>query len=87
MAYKMATGEVLFEDRREGVSTTASPFATADGRVYFASAGRSIVVKVGPKPEILATNELGEETGASAAVSGGRIYLKGRSHLYAVGKK
>ncbi|MCE9534259.1 MAG: PQQ-like beta-propeller repeat protein [Planctomycetes bacterium] len=85
--WKMSTGETGPEERVQGVSTTASPFATADGLVYFVSAGRSIVVKPGAKLEILATNELGEDNGSSAAVSGGRIYVKGRNHLFAIGGK
>jgi len=86
-AWKMSNGEQVSEERVQGVSTTASPFATADGKIYFASAGRSIVVQPGAKAEILATNELGEDNGSSAAVSGGRIYIKGRNHLFAIGKK
>lgn len=84
--WKMATGETVYEERYQGISSTASAF-TAEGRIYFASAGRSLVIKAGPKLEVLATNELGEDNGSSAAVSGGRIYLKGRNHLFAIGKK
>jgi outer membrane protein assembly factor BamB len=85
--WKMATGELIYEERLpQGLSTTASPFATADGRLYFASAGKTIVVKAGPKFESLGLSDLGEDNGSSAAVSGGRIYLKGRNHLFAIGK-
>ena len=86
-SWKMSTGAAASEARAPGVSTTASPFATADGKVYFVSAGRSVVIEAGPKIEILATNELGEDNGSSAAVSGGRIYLKGQNNLIAIGKK
>jgi outer membrane protein assembly factor BamB len=85
--WKMSTGEQIAEDRVQGVPTTPSPLATADGRIYFASAGRSLVIKAGPKTEILAINELNEDNGSSAAVSDGRIYIKGRDHLIAIGKK
>ena len=70
-----------------GASTWASPFATDDGRVYFASAGKSYVLKVAEKFEILATNEIGEESRASAAVSDGRIYLRGGRNLYCIAKR
>jgi outer membrane protein assembly factor BamB len=85
--WKMSTGEQVAEERVQGVPTTPSAFATADGRIYFATAGRSIVIKAGAKIEILATNELNEDNGSSAAVSGGRIYIKGRNNLMAIGKK
>lgn len=80
------TGKVVFEERLDGVSGSASPFAVKD-RVYFASAGKSFVLAVGPKYDLLATNDLGESSAASAAVSQGRIVLKGSKHLFCVGAK
>ena len=61
--------------------------ATPDDRIYFASAGKSYVVKPGDKLEILATNEIGEENRASAAVSDGKIFLRGDKNLYCIQKK
>ena len=81
------TGELVFSERLPGVSTWASPFATPDGRIYFASAGRSYVIKAGPKPEVLAMNEIGEENRASAAVSTGRIFIRGNKNLFCIGSK
>ncbi|MHB9049905.1 MAG: PQQ-binding-like beta-propeller repeat protein [Pirellulales bacterium] len=85
--FKMATGEVAFTARLVGVSTMPSPVVTPEGRVYFASAGKSYVLQAGPKLEILATNDLGDPNPASAAISAGKIYLKGSRFLYCIGKK
>lgn len=85
--WKTATGEEVYAERLQGVSTTASPFVTADGLIYFASAGKTAVVKAGPRFELVATNDLGDASQASAAVSGGRIFLKGTKYLFCVGKK
>src|ERR1043166_3544536 len=82
-----ASGSLIFNERLPGVSTWASPFSTSDGRIYFASAGRSYVIKAGPKLEILATNEIGEENRASAAVSNKKILLRGNKNLYCIGVK
>jgi hypothetical protein len=84
---KLATGEVVFSERLEGVATAPSPFTTPEGRIYLASAGKTFVLKAGPKLDVLATNDLGDGSQASAAVAGGRIYFKGRQYLYCVGKK
>lgn len=81
---KLATGELLFSERLPGVSTWASPIATSDQRIYFVSAGKSYVLKAGDKLEILATNEIGEENRASAAVSEGRIFVRGDKNLYCI---
>jgi outer membrane protein assembly factor BamB len=85
--WKLATGEPVFSERLEGVATSASPFTTPDGRIYLASAGRTYVIKAGPKLEVLATNNLEDASHASAAVAEGRIYLKGGQYLYCIGHK
>ncbi|MST94908.1 MAG: hypothetical protein EXS33_06525 [Pedosphaera sp.] len=84
---KLATGEPVFSERLVGVSTWANPFATPEGNIYFASAGKSFVVKAADKLEVQATNEIGEENRASAAVSDGKIFLRGGKNLYCIGKK
>jgi outer membrane protein assembly factor BamB len=85
--FNLATGDLVFSERLSGVSTWASPVATPDGRIYFASAGKSYVIKAGDKLEVLATNEIGEENRAMAAVSGGQIFLRGDKNLYCISKK
>jgi hypothetical protein len=87
--WKLATGEEVYSKRLEGLSFLSSPFATPDGRLYFASAARTYVIKAGPKPEVLAMNRLegAGDDGPSAAVAGGRIFLKTSRALFCVGKK
>ena len=83
---RLSTGDAVFNERLAGVSTWASPFATPDGKVFFASAGKRYVVQAGEKLEVLATNDLGEENRASAAVSAGKIFLRGNKNLYCIGQ-
>jgi outer membrane protein assembly factor BamB len=85
---KWATGEEVYKNQRlEGVDQAVSPIATADGRIYCASAGRSYVVQAGPAFEILGSSDLGDPGRGSPAVASGRIYLKGSRFLFCVGKK
>jgi outer membrane protein assembly factor BamB len=86
--WSLKTGATLFSERLRWVSYYASPFATADGRVYFASGRKTYVIQAGPKLQVLAKNdaEVGDD-GPSPAVSGGRIFLKSTSRLMCVGKK
>jgi outer membrane protein assembly factor BamB len=85
--WEMASGELLYEKRLPRIPPGASPVATADGRIYFASAGRTYVIKAGPKCEVLAVNDLDErDPFVSAAVSGGRMFIKGKSYLWCIGK-
>jgi outer membrane protein assembly factor BamB len=80
-------GEVLFRERLEGLSVSSSPIAAPGGRIYLASAGKTYVLAAGPKLEVLAVNDLGEPHPSSAAVSGGRLIIKGSKHLFCVGAK
>jgi outer membrane protein assembly factor BamB len=85
--WKATTGEQLFAERLDGVATRPSPIVTADGLIYYASAGKSYVLRVGPKLDVVAVNELGEDSQASPAVADGRLFLKGQRNLYCIGRK
>jgi hypothetical protein len=61
--------------------------ATADGRIYFASAGKTFVIRASTEHTVMAVNDLGDGGEASPAVSSGRIVLKGRRYLFCVGDR
>jgi outer membrane protein assembly factor BamB len=85
--YEAKTGKVVYENQMLGTrnTITASPIV-ADGRIYVQTEdGECYVVKPGPQFEILAVNKLNEVFCASPAVSAGKIYLRGRKHLYCIG--
>jgi outer membrane protein assembly factor BamB len=84
--FELATGKQLFAERISGVNPSISPVVTADGRLYYAGAGKSVVLKVGPSFELLATNQLDDDGPASAAVAHGCLFVKGREYLYCLGK-
>jgi len=85
---KLATGEPVFTGELEGVSKLASPVATADGRLYFVSTGKSYVIKAAPALEVLGKGDLrGSGNGSSPAVSGGRIFIRDFDFLYCLGRK
>jgi hypothetical protein len=66
----------------------ASPIATADGRIYFASADKTYVIQAGTKLNILAVNSLDNGGGwSSPAAAGGRLFLRGDQSIVCVGKK
>jgi outer membrane protein assembly factor BamB len=78
-----ASGRDLWRERL-GPHYSASLVA-ANGLVYLLSdKGVMTVVRPGPKPEIVARNELGEETYASPALSEGQVFLRGAQHLYCI---
>jgi outer membrane protein assembly factor BamB len=81
------SGKQVFSARLAGVSMQSSPVVTADGLVYFASGGRSVVIRPGESLDIVATNELDDPSAASPAVSQGRLYIKGGRYLYCIGEK
>ena len=84
----LSTGQEAFSRRVEGASISSSPIVTPEGRVYLASAGKTLVLQAGPTFELLATNDLGDPAPASAAIApGGKWVLKGRERLFCIGRK
>lgn len=84
-----ATGEVLRQGRLRGAleGYYASPVA-ADGKVYMISqAGKVSVLKADRDWELLALNDLEEETYATPAIAAGKIYLRTRNTLYCFAKQ
>jgi outer membrane protein assembly factor BamB len=86
-AYDTKTGKKHYTQRvADGTAFTASPVA-ADGKVYFASEdGRVVVIKADPVYQVVATNEMGESTLATPALSEGLMFWRTQGHLIAVGQ-
>jgi outer membrane protein assembly factor BamB len=77
------TGKAKWQEKLPG-TFSASP-VLADGKLYVTSdKGETFVLKAGDEYEQLAKNPLGEDTQCSPAVSGGRIYLRTKSHLWCI---
>ena len=79
------TGEMLKQGRITGAIDRyyASPVA-GDGKIYIASdSGSVVVLKAGPRFEILAENDLGESIGATPALADGTLYVRTAGHLFA----
>jgi outer membrane protein assembly factor BamB len=85
--WKMENGEPVYAERLPGVSDRPSPVATPEGRIYFASGGKSYVIQAGTKFRIVAANDLGDPGESSPAVWGRHLILKGRNFLFCVGNK
>ena len=86
--YEAETGKTVYEAQKLGRrnTITASPVA-GDGRLYIQTeGGECYVVKPGREFEILGVNKLDEIFCASPAIFAGKIYLRGRKHLYCIGK-
>jgi outer membrane protein assembly factor BamB len=80
------TGKSVFDTQRlPGLGNIyASPVAAA-GRIYFTDRdGTTVVVKHGPKLEVIATNKLDEPIDASPAIVGKQMFLRGAQNLYCI---
>lgn len=78
----------VYARRLDGIWTTwASPIVDGNGRIYYANAGKSFVIRSSPQFELLAVNDLGDGNHPSPAVAGGRIFLVGMKNVYCIRKK
>jgi hypothetical protein len=64
----------------------ASPAAWAGKLFWTSEEGDTFVIATGPDFAVAGTNPLDEAVSASFSVSGGRVYLRGSKHLYAIGR-
>jgi len=86
--WNVSDGQETDKQRLAGVSTTwASPIADGNGRIYFASGGKSTVIEAGPQLKVLAVNELNDPNHASPAAANGSLYLAGLKNLYCIRAK
>lgn len=88
--YDSPSGKVLWTERIPG-AFTASPVESG-GLIYInTEAGETLVIRPGPKFDLVARNSLGDRPGelfrASLAPINGRIYLRSNRALYCVGDK
>ena len=81
------TGKVLKQARLTGALEDyyASPIGV-DGKVYIASEhGKVVVLRATGDWEVLAINEFDSDIYATPAISEGRMYIRTRNALYAIG--
>jgi outer membrane protein assembly factor BamB len=88
-AYELGSGKELYRERvpHLGSGFSASPVA-ADGKIYLSNEdGEMIVVEAGGVFRHVATNRMGELLMATPALSDGVMYVRGTSHLFAIGSR
>jgi len=79
------SGEVYWTERIGG-QHSSSP-VLAEDRIYFQDErGKGTVIKAAKTFEVLATNDLREQTLASYAVTDGALFIRTLEHLYRIGK-
>jgi outer membrane protein assembly factor BamB len=80
------TGAEQFEgERLEALSEVyASPVAAKDRVYVLGRDGKCVVLRKGPKLEILATNKLADKTDASMALVDKEVFVRGRQNLYCI---
>ena len=60
----------------------------ADGKIYVTNEdGVTMVVRAGPKFEIVAENDFGDYTLSSPAISEGQLFIRTDKALYAIGRR
>jgi outer membrane protein assembly factor BamB len=83
--YEAATGKEVWTERLSG-EFRSSPVCV-DGKIYACNdKGDVFVYPAAPEFKLLAKNSLGERILATPAVVNGRMYIRGATHLYCIGK-
>ena len=94
--YDAKTGDLLWEYELEDASIVSSPSLVGNQMYVFAEEGQSWVIDIEAEEpagdtedakqfRTVATGNLGEECVTSPAFQDGRIYIRGREHLFCIG--
>jgi outer membrane protein assembly factor BamB len=79
------TGKTVWTERLEG-DFSASPILV-DGKIYAVNEdGDVYVFAAEPTYRLIAKNRIGEPVRATPAVAGGRLFIRGKEHLFCIGK-
>jgi len=82
----LETGKRVYRIRAKGTGTYYASPLIADGKLFTTSgAGRITVLSLGPKPQTLAANDMGEDVYATPAITDGTIYVRTHQRLFAFG--
>lgn len=82
------TGKDVYPPTRLKPGTYSSSPVLADSKIYATNEeGFTVVVKAGPKFEVLAENALGDYCLSSPAISDGQIFMRTSGALYCIGKR
>ncbi|MGE0705578.1 MAG: PQQ-binding-like beta-propeller repeat protein [Vicinamibacterales bacterium] len=82
------TGTTIYGPQRLPSATYSGSPVLADGKLYVTNEdGVTVVVRAGPKFELLAQNDLAEYTLSSPAISEGQIFIRTDAALYAIGTR
>jgi outer membrane protein assembly factor BamB len=86
-AFNIATGEPYYHQIRlpRAYNFKASPVG-ASGKLYLATEeGDVVVMKMGEKPDVIATNSFEDQTFiASPVILDGELYLRSQNQLYCI---
>lgn len=83
MCLKAASGDIVWHERLKG-RFSMSPIIAGDKLILINEKGLAYILQAGDILSILAQNDIGEETLATPAVLGGRIYIRTASNLYCI---
>ena len=84
--YDAETGKVMWQERM-GRHYSGSLVATKEHVFYQDDDGITKVVKVGPKFEVVAENNLDEPVYSSLSSSQGQYFIRAEKHLFCIGAK
>jgi len=83
------TGNVVYEGGRvpKPARFTASPIAYAGKLLLLSEDGDGFLIQAGPVHQVVRVNALDEPVLASPAAAGGRLYIRGESHLFCLARR
>lgn len=82
------SGKQKYKERLPEAGTFSASVVAAKDKLYFINEdGEVFVIKTGDKFELLGRNSMGEVCMATPAIADGKLFIRGRDHLYCIAGK
>lgn len=85
---EIKTGRIVYEERLDRAGQIYGSPVMGDGKLYYVTReGRTYVLAVGPRFQVLAVNDLSDRSpfNSTPAIAGGKILLRSDKFLYCIG--
>ncbi len=83
--FQAQTGKQVWLVRQPDTTFVSSPLLIGDRMYAMSEQGDVLVFAADTKYQLLGKNTLGEPVRSSPAVANGRLYIRGRDHLFCIG--
>ncbi len=84
---ELPSGKPIWDKKRTEGNFSSSPVIAGDQLINISAKGEVFILSATKEFKILGRNKLDEDTRATPAIAGGKLFLRTEGHLFAINSK